>query len=213
MNFFNLLYPGKCPYCGKVIDNCLEACEDCYAKLPFNFEKRKIKILDKEILCVAPFEYKTYVKQAIINFKFFSKTSYATAFSNSLYKSFSINFINAHFDIITSIPLSKKSKKQRGFNQAELISKKLSKKLGIKYLNILEKCKENKPQHNLNLSERKENVKGIFRLKKKIDVSNKQILLIDDIITTGNTLAEATKVLLNNNAKSVSCLTLANTKK
>lgn len=213
LNLLNFLYPCKCPYCGEIIDASLEACKECYNDLPFNFEKRNIEVLGKNILCFAQFEYKNLVQKAIINFKFFSKTSFATAFSNSLYKCITNNLKNLNFDIITAIPLSRKSKKQRGFNQSELIAKKLASRLNIKYLNAIEKYKDNKPQHKLSLEERKNNVVGIYRLKNGVNVKNKKILLVDDIITTGNTLAEASKMLLINGALDITCLTLANTKK
>lgn len=209
-NLLNLLYPNKCPYCGKTIDNSLEACKDCYSNLPFIFEDKKLKVLDnKEILCISTFKYQTCVKKAIINYKFYSKVSFACAFSNSLHKCFKNKLGNLKFDVITAIPLSKKAKKKRGFNQAELIAKKLARKLNVKYSNILEKYKDNRPQHNLNIEERKENVAGIYKIKKGIDIKNKKILLIDDIVTTGNTLKEASKIILNGGALDITCLTLA----
>ena len=109
---------------------------------------------------------------------------------------------------LTSVPLHKTRLKLRGFNQAEIISKNLSKKLMFPYLELLTKLKKTKRQVDLTLKERVENVKGVFSATEP----PKKILLIDDIATTGSTLRECAKVLKAAGAKEIWGLVLARNK-
>ena len=117
---------------------------------------------------------------------------------------FSLNeFTNDY--VITSIPSDKDRKAKRGFNLAELIAKKISKKLNLKYKEILEKNKSSEPFEKLNKKQRHLQIKNSFKLKSKI---YEKILLIDDVVTTGSTLQEATKTLKKSGAKHVTCLAI-----
>jgi predicted amidophosphoribosyltransferase len=73
------------------------------------------------------------------------------------------------------------------------------------------RAKQNKPQHTLKGSERRKNVKGVYRVIDKTAIKDKRILLIDDIITTGNTLGECASVLKHHGCRSVSCVVLCTT--
>ncbi|MFN8575601.1 MAG: ComF family protein [Candidatus Sericytochromatia bacterium] len=98
-------------------------------------------------------------------------------------------------DIITSIPLSKEKILSRGFNQSELIARETSKKLKIQYIDLFERVRDTKAQFSLTAEERKENLKNAFLLKTK-KLENKEILIIDDIFTTGSTIQEVSSLLL-----------------
>ena len=111
--------------------------------------------------------------------------------------------------IITYIPLSKKSKKNRGFNQCEYIAKKISRDLSIEVLDILTKQKETKEQKTLKRDERYENIKDAFTIEKGLGIKNYKIILIDDVTTTGATLQEAYKLLKKFEVKDIKLLTLA----
>ena len=101
--------------------------------------------------------------------------------------------------------------KERGYNQCELISKEIATKLGIKYNNnIIIKTQNNSKQSDLNKNQRKENVIGKYKIKEQTTNHNKNILLFDDIITTGNTLKECAKTLNQTNPKKIGVLTIAN---
>jgi len=112
---------------------------------------------------------------------------------------------------LASVPLHKTRLKLRGFNQAETISKNLSRKLGLRYLELLTKLKKTKRQVDLTLEQRVENVKNVFQIINRADTP-KKILLIDDIATTGSTLLECAKVLKKAGAKEVWGLVLARNK-
>ena len=114
-----------------------------------------------------------------------------------------------------------KKKSKRGYNQTELIVRELSKKLNINYNNnILLKIKENKTQSQLNYTERKQNVIGVYKVNQrefenikdkneKILLENKKIILFDDIYTTGFTVKECIKELENYSFKNVDVFVLA----
>jgi len=106
--------------------------------------------------------------------------------------------------VLTPIPLDKKKLKQRGFNQAEEIGKELSNFLKIPLMsNVLLKIKETLPQIELSEEEREENIKGVFSVRNNELVSNKKILLVDDVYTTGSTMEEGAKTLKESGAKEV----------
>ena len=110
------------------------------------------------------------------------------------------------------VPLSWKRKLQRGYNQSLLIAKIISNILQVKIESkILYKTKNIVPQSTLNKKERKENIKGAFKVKNIEKIRNKKILIIDDIYTTGSTLNECSRNLMRNGIikENIGVLTLA----
>ncbi len=214
-NILNVLYPTRCPYCGKVIEISKECCKSCSSDIDIKEIYRCLELPDKKekLVCCSPFVYSGIVRKAIIKFKFSSKTSFATAFANSALRAFDKAYSETQFDFISCVPLSKRSKKIRGFNQSELIARRLANLLDIPFKETLIKFKHNRPQHTLTLPERKTNIEGIYKLKNEKLVKGKNILLLDDIITTGYTLIEASRVLYDGGANQVKCLALADAKK
>ncbi|MFA6338452.1 MAG: phosphoribosyltransferase family protein [Candidatus Paceibacterota bacterium] len=121
-------------------------------------------------------------------------------------------FSNFNYPILIPIPLSKNRERQRGFNQCELIAKVICKNsVGIFFeKDILIKIKDTKPQTSF--SDRKsrlENLKDCFEIIDVQKIKNQNIILLDDVTTTGATLNEAKKCLLNSGAKKVIAITIA----
>ncbi len=113
-------------------------------------------------------------------------------------------------DLIIPVPISKKRMSLRGFNQSEVIAKKLSKLLKKSILkNVLIKKIDTIPQSLLSFRERRENVRGSFEVRDNGLLKGKKILLVDDIYTTGSTVSECCKVLLKAGAKEVKVFTIA----
>lgn len=111
--------------------------------------------------------------------------------------------------VVTAVPLHKKRQNWRGFNQSELIAQIFAQKLGLKYENVLERTKNTKQQAKLASHLRKQNIKNAFALTKNCELSTKNLILVDDVWTTGSTLKECCFVLKKNGAKKVWGLTLA----
>lgn len=112
---------------------------------------------------------------------------------------------------ITYVPMYKKRERERGFNQAELIARKIGKIINKEVIPLLVKIKDNRSQVGLSPAERQENVKGVFNLLKPGFNSEKPgfALLVDDVYTTGATMAECIKVLKKGGAKNVWGFTLS----
>ncbi|MCL5784452.1 MAG: ComF family protein [Patescibacteria group bacterium] len=109
--------------------------------------------------------------------------------------------------VIVPVPLHPKRQKYRGFNQSALLGQLLSKKLGLGYQDVLKRLRYTKPQAQLSGAERRKNLKNVFALANSSLSSN--ILLIDDVWTTGSTLKECCYVLKRGGAKKVWAITLA----
>lgn len=114
------------------------------------------------------------------------------------------------YDIIIPVPIHKKRMKQRGYNQTELISKKIADIIKIKYTkNCLIKYKNTKPQRILNKQERKQNIVGVYKVINSEQIKNKKIIIFDDVYTTGSTADECAKILKEAGALKVDVLTIA----
>ena len=114
------------------------------------------------------------------------------------------------YDIIMPIPISKKRKKQRGYNQSALIARNLAKEFSMQYdEKVLKKIKDNIAQSSLNKEERIKNVQNVYYINKTNKIIEKKILLVDDIYTTGSTANECSKIVKKAGAKEVGIFTIA----
>lgn len=112
-------------------------------------------------------------------------------------------------DLVIPVPLHPARQRERGFNQAELIAELLSARAGLKMLPALERIRYTTTQTAFDRTERMENLRDAFRLRKKRDVRGLRVLLIDDVLTTGSTLSECARVLKLAGATSVHAATAA----
>ena len=204
-NVKDILFPVRCPYCEIVIHKTEYACESCKKQFPspaiINYAVGGYK-------CTSPFPYDGIFKKAVKRFKFGNKGGYAKQLAFPMVQSILESYQGANFDLITCVPMHKNRLIDRGYNQAELLAKECAKIMNIPYLDTLEKFRENREQHSIKASERAKNVKGVYRIIDKELVRDKKILIIDDIITTGNTLGECAKILMKKGSKSVDCAVL-----
>jgi len=158
----------------------------------------------------SPFSYTGEIKKAIYDFKYHNKPYYYKMFG-SLLTDFMIKNNYTNFDYITSVPIHRSKEVSRGYNQAKLLSLYISDKLNIKYVDFLKRTVKTKKQSDLSKNERQKNIRGAFELKAGRDIlkENSSILLVDDILTTGTTMDECCKVLLQAGASEVYGITIA----
>ena len=131
-------------------------------------------------------------------------------FAKLILKNEKICRIIKSYDIIIPVPIHKKRKNERGYNQSELIAKEIAKNVKeINYQNPLKKTKNNERQSELKKDERKQNVKNVYEIQKAQIIQDNRIILFDDIYTTGSTADECAKILKENNARDILVLTLA----
>ena len=116
-----------------------------------------------------------------------------------------------HADYIVPIPMHPSKKRARGFNQATVLARPLSKAFGIPMAeNMIKRVKKTAPQSGLSVPGREQNLSDAFAFNhNKYDITNKKILLIDDIFTSGATMNTCAKLLMDNNAANVVCLSLS----
>lgn len=179
------------------------------------FEKISISFPDKKTLAV--FSYRDpFIRTAIWMFKYrrnmWLAKIFAEAIDDSLIEEIGEKALFENFNepILIPMPLSRKRRRFRGFNQSELIAKEVSNLSGFPYeKKVLIKVKETESQTHKNKKERRENIKGTFKVKKPEKIKRRNIILIDDVYTTGSTLGEADKVLREAGAKKVFRLVVA----
>jgi ComF family protein len=116
---------------------------------------------------------------------------------------------DCNFDLIVPVPLHPTRERERGFNQASLLSELLSAETSMRSQRVLERVRYTTTQTALDRSERIENLHNAFRLRKNADVRGLRVLLIDDVLTTGSTLSECARVLKRAGAISVHAATAA----
>jgi len=116
-------------------------------------------------------------------------------------------------DLVVPVPLGKERRKERGYNQSAMLAYPLAIKLGLKYSSrLLKRIRETGSQVDLTREERRKNVNGAFFVEKGL-VEKKVVLVVDDIITTGATMQECARALLDAGAKEVYSLSIARTVK
>ncbi|MEP7071073.1 MAG: ComF family protein [Verrucomicrobiota bacterium] len=113
------------------------------------------------------------------------------------------------FDFLVPVPLHPARRRERGFNQAELLAGGLSHDARLPVRHALERIRYTTTQTALDRAERMENLRDAFRLRSAVDVRNSRVLLVDDILTTGSTLSECARVLRRGGAASVCAITAA----
>ena len=175
-------------------------CEDCLRKNPW-YDLARSRYL-----------YSGHIMESIRDFKYKSRT-YLARFLGALLSSFAKKLIRDPKDIlIIPVPLHKSRLRERGFNQSLLLAKKITSSLDtqLDYLSLIRK-KNTRVQAGMGREERRKNVKDAFSVINQQSIKDKNILLVDDVFTTGHTLNECARTLKKSGANYVICLTLART--
>ena len=215
----NLIYPPMCGICGKFNDDFL--CPKCQKILEneavFGIDKyEKIKIEKNlqerkyfnEHLYI--FEYEGIIRRIILKYKFQDKAYLYKTFVNFLLKNKNFFEFIKKYDTIIPVPISRKRRAVRGYNQSELIVKEIANFTNLKEeSDCLFKIKNVIEQSKLNKEERQKNIQGVYELRNKEKLYKKKILLVDDIYTTGSTVNECSKVLRGAKPKQIGIFTIA----
>lgn len=203
----NLIFPNVCGICGKIEKNGL--CQECKQNLKVN-EKLYTVIGKNFERQINVFGYDGEIRHNILLYKFKDKSYMYKTFAKIILNSKKIYDILQTYDIIISVPVHKKRKMHRGYDQSELIAREIAKNIKtLEYKKVLKKIKNNQMQSSLNKNMRVQNVKDVYEAVNKEIIKNKKIILFDDIYTTGNTVNECSKVLKKNGAKEILVLSLA----
>ena len=187
-----------CKKCGKPIRfEEDELCYDCQ-KNELAYEQGKSVWL-----------HKGPVRHSIYQFKYNNKRIYGKFYAEELYRLYGHKMKEWGIDVIIPIPLHRRRKRERGYNQSEIVAKYLGKMSGIRVeQNVLYRIQNTKPQKSLSYKERKANLHNAFLAKGSLK-GVRNALLIDDIYTTGNTINEAAKILKDKGALKVFFFTIS----
>lgn len=213
------IYPNTCSACGRPLLGDEHFCDYCFGMLNATDSNKiclKCGSPKKECRCatniyvfegcIAPFTSNETAKAAMYRFKFRRKEYNAEIFARRMALSVKQAFADVKFDGVCCVPLEKGKELRRGYNQSELLAKRIAEILELPfYKNLLYARKKKNEQHLSSLKDRFDNVKGIYYTKSRLN--GKTVLLVDDIKTTGATLNECAKQLLSAGAFDVYCVT------
>ena len=187
-----------CMKCGKTLeDEEAEFCADCI-RIPKSFDRN-----------YPVFDYEGEIKDSLYAFKYKNQRDHADFYAGCIVKRYGSQLKEKGFDGIVPVPVHKKKKKSRGYNQAELIALSLGELLDITvYPDYLVRTEATDPQKELDDKERMKNLKNAFNIGQN-DVKLEKILLVDDIYTSGATMDACTRVLLASGVISISCVSVA----
>ena len=204
IKILDFVYKKKCYFCRSSYHNTL-MCDNCYDKIE---ELSLSPILNiSNIKIYSSCHYVKEMQKLIRGVKYHNQKDLAYYQAKFMYEYF-VKIIpqNTYFTIVP-VPLHKKRHKQRKFNHMELVANELSKMSGWEVkTNLIERIKNTKPQYKLKKKERIENLANAFKVHSQ-NYNNENLLIIDDILTTGSTLCEMIKEFKKHNIDKITCLT------
>lgn len=194
----DIIYPydNKCIICG--VEGFLGICSKC---------KSEIKRVHQQEEIMAYGYYGGVLKKLILNLKYHKSFIAGKVLADLLCQIIIEKKLS--IDCICYVPISKDSLKKRGFNQCSVLAKNISSILDIPVIDCLVKVKETKEQKLLGKEERMKNILDAFEIKNKEKLFKKNILLIDDVYTTGATINECKKSIEKCNINKIYLLTIA----
>lgn len=220
-----ILYPQTCCFCGKVSKN--KICKQCMEEITYIQEPickrcgKPIRYEEREYC--SDCQGKTFfyeggksiwlhvgkVRWSVYQFKYGNRRIYGKFYAEELFRLYGCWVRKQEIDVIIPVPLHPKRRRKRGYNQAEIIAKHFGKLAGIRVdTKSVIRVHNTRPQKELNHVERKKNLEHAFRATTCWNKAE-NVLLIDDIYTTGNTINAVSRVLKENGAGKVWFLTIS----
>lgn len=225
INLRQCLFPERiCPACGAITgisgfcSACLESmgtlprCLKCAAfigkdeKLCYNCQEREVLPFVK---ARAALPYNGRLRENILGMKYYNKTWLARPFADALTKTVEAEYPDVSIDLIVPVPLSGERLKSRGYNQAELLGRALSLRIGVPCIpKALKRVKDTPPLSSLSRQERLTILRNAFIGNEEI-VKDKTVLLVDDIFTTGATAIACCEALKKAKSGDIRVVTVA----
>lgn len=184
---------SQCVFCGTELPLDEKICKVCTEQIR---NLRKAELTKNGVAYI--YSYEGRIRGLLHSLKYnddLTGAYYAAEVMAKELNNFGIDLTNS---FITYVPVHKERLRARGFDQCEVIAKRISDLSKLKFLKLFKRVKKTKAQFNLNAEERAANMKGAFELISDEDLSKKTVIIIDDICTTGSTLNECIKLLPQN---------------
>lgn len=206
----DLLFPPQCVFCRSLLKRGEAGlCDTCQRELPWITGSAAEQSGEFFSLCASPLWYQGQVRESIRRFKFSDRSVYAKSYGHLVAQCVT-DHLAGRYDLITWAPLSAKSLKKRGYDQAMLLAMVAALELDEVAVETLRKARSTDAQSSLKEdSARRANVLGAYEIADPALVEGKRVLLIDDVVTTGSTLNECARVLRAYGAADVVCAALA----
>lgn len=219
MKILDMLYPRRCALCDRVLASYeTYLCRECSFHLTFRRGNTCLKCgrpsenavcgqcrLHRYSFeeCLAPFAYKGFIKDSIMRFKYHDRPEYARFFAAAILYYAGKRILEWKADALVPVPVHRSRLLKRGYNQAGLLAKELSKRTGIPLAeHLVARRKKTGAQKELGFSERKNNLKDAF-----VYIGNtrapERVIIVDDIFTTGSTMESLAVLLRENGAKKI----------
>jgi ComF family protein len=238
-SFLNLIFPTVCLACGEILPNYdeelygLPVCSPCKSRVnllkgpccslcstPF---KSPVAISHLCPRCeerrpyfdrlLAPFLYEGILRDVVARFKYGRTGKEGKALGQVMGRFLKESYLQREGALMVPIPLHPRREMERGFNQTSILAKGIRDCLPVTMAEgVLVRTVDTKSQTGMGQREREANVRGAFEVRYKVRVKGKEVILVDDVATTGSTLNEASRVLKRAGAKRVICLVLARTR-
>lgn len=204
-----LLFPTKCPFCRRVLGaGGTGPCAHCAGGLPRCGEEDRQTLADGTP-CLSPLWYEGEVRESIRRYKFGRCPMYARSYGGLLDACLTAH-PEVEWDTVTWAPLSPQRLRERGYDQARLLAEALLERREGEALLLLRKARHTRAQSSLDDDAgRRANVEGAYEVSDPAAIAGRRILLIDDVVTTGSTLAACAAALRDAGAAEVTALTLA----
>src|SRR6266404_3938852 len=226
----SLVYPPSCTICSAPVEFSEYLCPDCEAKLsrivpPFcaKCSEPFDGAITTTFACancahralhfdaaVSAYRSRGIVRHVILNFKYGRQIHLRHLVARWLVAALDDERLRERrFDAIVPVPLHPAKQRERGFNQAALLAEWLGSHMALPLRPVLQRVRFTTTQTAFDRSERMQNLRNAFRLRKNADVRKSRVLLIDDVLTTGSTLSECARVLKEAGAQSIYAATAA----
>ena len=224
----SLLFPTECEICGAFLNSAENpgVCASCRGKIrrisdPFcgicgrplrtgggicAFCRVERFHFNRAFACAV---YEGAMKELLHAYKFHRRRALGELFARMMFEFAAAHMTQEAFDFILPVPMDPEKWVTRGFNASEILSAALSKKLGVPHALFLKRRKSDSPQFQLAKNDRRENVKGCFWVEGGGRLAGKKLLLVDDILTTGQTVSECSRVLKKSGASRVTVFACA----
>jgi ComF family protein len=203
----DLVWPRRCEVCGQPVDReSRYVCADCLNRVPFVRPEDGVYEI-KDAASAVRFECET--RQMVLDYKFNRHLWLRDDFADWIEAAALARFDVAAVDLVVPMPTTVRHRLDRGYNPCDLLARELARRIRRACLRVLARKGKFQRQGSLTEEERIENVKGTFAVRRPELVRGRTVLVVDDIMTTGATLAECAKTLREAGASRVWSVTLA----